>query len=85
MAAPISRGFQRSVDELRDLSGNSRRYIAEIERASAPAPASPRSSAVCNNIFGFYIEISKSNQHLALPTTSAKQTLVNADGTPRRS
>ncbi len=32
-----------------------------------------------NNVFGYYIEISKSNLHLAPPDYQRKQTLVNAE------
>ena len=32
-----------------------------------------------NNVFGYYIEISKANQHLAPADYERKQTLVNAE------
>src|SRR5512136_2931479 len=32
-----------------------------------------------NNVFGYYIEISKANLHLAPPDYERKQTLVNAE------
>ena len=47
--------------------------------ASAPAPASRSLKVRFNNVFGYYIEISKSNLHLAPADYERKQTLVNAE------
>ena len=47
--------------------------------ASAPAPASRSLKVRFNNVFGYYIEISKANQHLAPADYERKQTLVNAE------
>ena len=47
--------------------------------ASASAPASTRSRSKFNNVFGFYIEISKANLQHAPADYERKQTLVGAE------
>ena len=47
--------------------------------ANASAPASPALKVKFNSIFGYYLEISKANSHLAPPDYERKQTLVNAE------
>jgi len=75
----IRAGFNPQLDELRDLSQNSRRYIAEIEARERTRTGITSLKVRFNNIFGFYIEISKANQHLAPADYERKQTLVNAE------
>jgi DNA mismatch repair protein MutS len=75
----IRAGFHPELDELRDISRNSRRYIAEIETRERTRTGISSLKVRFNNIFGYYIEISKANQHLAPPDYERKQTLVNAE------
>jgi DNA mismatch repair protein MutS len=75
----IRAGFKSELDELRDISHNSRRYIAEIETRERARTGIASLKVRFNNIFGYYIEISKANQHLAPPDYERKQTLVNAE------
>ena len=75
----IRDGFHSELDELRDLSQNSRRYIAAIEVRERAATGIQSLKVRFNNVFGYYIEISKTNQHLAPATYERKQTLANAE------
>ncbi len=75
----IRAGFHPGLDELRDISRNSRRYIAEIEARERTRTGIASLKVRFNNIFGYYIEISKANQHLAPADYERKQTLVNAE------
>ena len=75
----IRSGFDASLDELRDISRNSRRYIAEIEARERTRTGIQSLKVRFNNVFGYYIEISKANQHLAPADYERKQTLVNAE------
>jgi DNA mismatch repair protein MutS len=75
----IRAGFHPELDELRDISHNSRRYIAEIEARERTRTGIASLKVRFNNVFGYYIEISKANQHLAPPDYERKQTLVNAE------
>ena len=75
----IRDGYDAALDELRDISRNSRRYIAEIETRERSRTGIQSLKVRFNNIFGYYIEISKANQHLAPADYERKQTLVNAE------
>ncbi len=72
-------GFNAELDELRDLSRNGRQYIAQIEARERERTGIQSLKVRFNNVFGYYIELSKANQHLAPPDYERKQTLVNAE------
>jgi DNA mismatch repair protein MutS len=75
----IRDGFDAELDQLRDISRNSRRYIAQIELRERERTGIQSLKVRFNNVFGYYIEISKANLHLAPPDYERKQTLVNAE------
>src|SRR6185437_9882901 len=75
----IRDGFDGPLDELRDISRNSRTYIAQIEQRERTRTGIASLKVRFNNVFGYYIEISKANQHLAPSDYERKQTLVNAE------
>jgi DNA mismatch repair protein MutS len=75
----IRPGFNAELDELRDLSRNGRQYIAQIEARERERTGIQSLKVRFNNVFGYYIELSKANQHLAPPDYERKQTLVNAE------
>jgi DNA mismatch repair protein MutS len=77
--AAIRQGVDARLDELRDLSRNSRTYLAQIELRERGRTGIASLKVRFNNIFGFYIEISKANLHLAPQDYERKQTLVNAE------
>ncbi len=72
-------GFDARLDELRNLSQNSKTYLAQIEQRERDRTGIVSLKVRFNNIFGYYIEISKSNLHLAPPDYERKQTLVGAE------
>jgi len=75
----IRSGYNADLDELRDISRNSRQYIAQIELRERARTGIQSLKVRFNNVFGYYIEISKANLHLAPPDYERKQTLVNAE------
>jgi DNA mismatch repair protein MutS len=75
----IRDGFDAALDELRDISRNSRTYIAQIEQRERTRTGIGSLKVRFNNVFGFYIEISKANLHNAPADYERKQTLVNAE------
>ena len=75
----IRAGFHAELDQLRDLSHNSRQYIARIEARERTRTGIQSLKIRFNNIFGYYIEISKASLHLAPADYERKQTLVNAE------
>jgi DNA mismatch repair protein MutS len=75
----IRTGFDTALDELRDISRNSRTYLMQIEQRERTRTSIASLKIRFNNVFGYYIEISKSNLHLAPADYQRKQTLVNAE------
>ena len=75
----IRAGYNSELDELRDLRQNGRQYIAQIESRERTRTGIQSLKVRFNNVFGYYIEISKANQHLAPADYERKQTLVNAE------
>jgi DNA mismatch repair protein MutS len=77
--ATIRAGYDAELDELRDLSQNGKQYIAQIETRERTRTGIGSLKVRFNNVFGYYIEISKANLHLAPADYERKQTLVNAE------
>jgi len=75
----IRDGFHAELDELRDISRNSRQYIAAIETRERSQTGIQSLKVRFNNVFGYYIEISKANLPLAPAFYERKQTLANAE------
>jgi DNA mismatch repair protein MutS len=75
----IRAGYHPELDELRDLSQNGRQYIAQIETRERQRTGIGSLKVRFNNVFGYYIEITRANQHLAPADYERKQTLANAE------
>jgi len=75
----IQSGVDRELDELRDLSRNSKQYLALIEQRERQRTDIGSLKVKFNSIFGYYLEVSKPNLHLVPPDYERKQTLVNAE------
>jgi DNA mismatch repair protein MutS len=75
----IAAGIDKDLDELRDLSRNSKQYLAQVETRERERTGIGSLKVKFNSIFGYYIEISKANLHLSPPDYERKQTLVNAE------
>jgi DNA mismatch repair protein MutS len=75
----IGDGMDSSLDELRDLSRNSKQYIAQIEERERQRTGITSLKVRFNSVFGYYLEITKANLHLAPADYERKQTLVNAE------
>ena len=75
----IARGVDRELDELRDLSRNSKQFLAQIEQRERQRTGIASLKVKFNNVFGYYLEISRPNLHLAPSDYERKQTLVNAE------
>jgi DNA mismatch repair protein MutS len=72
-------GLDTALDELRDLSRNSKQFIAQIEQRERTRTGIASLKVKFNSVFGYYFEISKSNLHLVPNDFERKQTLVNAE------
>jgi DNA mismatch repair protein MutS len=75
----IAEGVDKDLDELRDLSRNSKQYLAQMEQRERERTGIGSLKVKFNSIFGYYIEISKANLHHSPADYERKQTLVNAE------
>ena len=75
----IRPGYHSELDELRDISKNSKQIIASMEERERKRTGINSLKIRFNQIFGYYIEISRPNLHLAPQDFERKQTLVNAE------
>jgi DNA mismatch repair protein MutS len=75
----IAAGVDKDLDEVRDLSRNSKQYLAQVEQRERERTGIGSLKVKFNSIFGYYIEISKANLHLSPADYERKQTLVNAE------
>src|SRR5207302_8727552 len=75
----IRTGYHAELDELRTLSKDSKQIIAAMEERERKRTGIGSLKIRFNQIFGYYIEISKPNLHLAPADYERKQTLVNAE------
>lgn len=75
----IAASVDRELDELRDLSRNSKQVLAQVEQRERQRTGITSLKVKFNSVFGYYIEISKPNLHLAPQDYERKQTLVGAE------
>ncbi|HWC20502.1 MAG TPA: DNA mismatch repair protein MutS [Terriglobales bacterium] len=75
----IRSSIDAELDELRDLSRNSKQYIAQIEDRERQRTGINSLKIKFNSVFGYYMEVTKPNLHLVPADFERKQTLVNAE------
>lgn len=75
----IREGYSSEVDSLRDIMKNGKGYIASIEAAERERTGIKNLKIGYNRIFGYYIEVSKSNIPQAPAHYIRKQTLANCE------
>jgi len=75
----IASGVHHDLDELRELSRNSRQVLAQIEQRERTRTGIASLKVKFNSIFGYYLEVSKPNLHLVPQDYERKQTLVGAE------
>ncbi len=75
----INEGIHKRLDELRKKTGKSKSWIAELEKTEKKRTGIGSLKVKFNKVFGYYIEISKSNLDNVPESYIRKQTLVNAE------
>ncbi len=75
----IRRGFNAELDDLRELGQRGRQFIASMEERERKRTGIGSLKIRYNHVFGYYIEISRANMHLAPADYDRKQTLANAE------
>ncbi len=77
----IRDGYNAELDALRELRSGGKAFIAQIEETERERTGIKGLKVGFNNVFGYYIEISKASGHVAdsRPTYHRKQTTANAE------
>ena len=75
----IREGFSPELDEARALTGDARQAIAEMEAVERGRTGIRSLRVAFNRVFGYYIEVSKSNLASVPVDYQRKQTLVGAE------
>ncbi|MGB7291302.1 MAG: DNA mismatch repair protein MutS [Thermodesulfobacteriota bacterium] len=75
----IREGFRKELDGLRMIKRDGRKWIAGLEAKEREATGINSLKIGYNRVFGYYIEITRTNLHLAPDHYIRKQTLVNAE------
>ncbi len=75
----IRRGYRQDADELYDIVHDGKSYIAKIAENEKERTGIKNLKIAYNRVFGYYIEITKSNLAEVPDRYIRKQTLVNAE------
>jgi len=75
----IKEGFSAALDEITNASKHAREWIANLEKREKEKHGIRTLKVSYNKVFGYYIEISKSNLEKTPDEYIRKQTLVNAE------
>ena len=75
----IASGFDDRLDQLRSISRDGKKWIAQLEAKERQATGINTLKVGFNNVFGYYIEVTKANAGLVPDSYVRKQTLVNAE------
>jgi DNA mismatch repair protein MutS len=75
----IRDGFHRELDELRAVRRDARDTLAAIETRERESTGITSLKVRFNKVFGYYIEISKSNLHLVPDRYQRKQTIAGGE------
>ena len=75
----IRSGYSPELDELRELSGNAKGWIANLQKTERERTSIPSLKVSYNKVFGYYIEISNTHKNKIPDNYIRKQTLVNSE------
>ncbi|HZT60900.1 MAG TPA: DNA mismatch repair protein MutS [Pyrinomonadaceae bacterium] len=75
----VRAGFDAELDELRSISGDAKRTIAALEARERARSGIQSLRVRFNNVFGYFIEVSKSGAARVPADYERRQTLANAE------
>ncbi len=75
----IRTGYSAELDRVLESSRHAREWIANLESSERQRTGIKSLKVGYNKVFGYYIEITRSNAEMAPPEYIRKQTLVNAE------
>ena len=77
--AVIRTGFNRDLDDLREISYNGKDYLEQLQERESQRTGIPSLKISFNNVFGYYIEVRNTHKDKVPEDWIRKQTLVNAE------
>jgi DNA mismatch repair protein MutS len=75
----IRAGVDEELDRQRSLAKDSRRHVLELESRERERTGISSLKIRFNKVFGYYLEVTRANQHLVPDDYIRKQTLVNSE------
>jgi len=75
----IKKGYNQELDEIIKIRSSGKTYLKELERQEREKTGIKNLKVKYNKIFGYFIEITKSNLQLVPENYIRKQTLVNCE------
>jgi DNA mismatch repair protein MutS len=75
----IRDGYSEQLDELRAITSRGKSWIAELQQLEREKTGITSLKIGFNQVFGYYIEVTRSNLHLVPDDYIRKQTLTNAE------
>ena len=75
----IKRGYNQELDEIHQIMNSGKDFLLEIEQREKEATGIKNMKIKYNKVFGYFIEVTKSNLDLVPDTYTRKQTLANAE------
>ncbi|MCK4947099.1 MAG: DNA mismatch repair protein MutS [Candidatus Aureabacteria bacterium] len=75
----IKGGFNKELDELREIATSGKDWIARLQAQEIERTGIKSLKIKYNKVFGYYIDITKSNLNMAPDNYIRKQTLVNSE------
>ncbi len=75
----IKAGYNEDVDRLRSASRDGKQWLATLEAKEREATGIKNMKIKYNKVFGYYLEVTKSNLHMVPDRYIRKQTLANAE------
>ncbi|QYZ80208.1 DNA mismatch repair protein MutS [Methanofollis formosanus] len=75
----IRDGYAKELDDLREVSGSGKNWIAEFQQQERERTGIKSLKVKYNRVFGYSIEVTKPNLHLVPPEYERRQTTANGE------
>ena len=75
----IAKGVDAELDELRDMAGSGKEYLARMQQEESERTGIPSLKVGFNNVFGYYLEVTNVHKNKVPEGWIRKQTLTNAE------
>ena len=75
----IQTGYSKELDELKNISGNSKEWIADFQTKERERTGIKTLKVGYNKVFGYFIEVTNVNKHLVPDNYIRKQTIANGE------